>query len=393
MRGSLKIMRIAGIDIGIHYTWILAFFIIGWSLAQGYFPQQYKSWTTGAYWTAGFLSAILLFLSVLLHELAHSIVAQARGLPVSNITLFIFGGVSNLSEEPKDAGQEFIMAIVGPLTSLALAVIFWGVWYLTTGEAAIPILSNTIPANSTFTVAIVGYLAFINLALAAFNLLPGFPLDGGRVLRSIIWKTSGNLVQATNIASIVGRIFGWGFIGVGVFLFFWSGDFLGAIWIAIIGFFLTNAAETSRQEVTVREHLAGIKVAQVMELNTETVSPRMPVSELVRDTFLIRRRRAIPVSDGDRILGMVSISDVRTLPQTEWAITPVERIMTKEPLHAVKPDDDLNTAMKVIAQYDLNQVPVINQGRLDGILSRANVINFLQLRQELGLKNRQGTKK
>jgi Zn-dependent protease len=203
MRGSLKIARIAGIDIGIHYTWILAFFIIGWSLAQGYFPQQYKSWTSTAYWTAGFLSAVLLFLSVLLHELAHSLVAQARGLPVSSITLFIFGGVSNLSEEPGNAGQEFLMAIVGPLTSLALAGVFW--------------LMHFLPVNEdTFIAAIVGYLAFINLALAAFNLLPGFPLDGGRVLRSIIWKTTGNLVKATDIASLIGRVFGWGFIAFGV---------------------------------------------------------------------------------------------------------------------------------------------------------------------------------
>lgn len=380
MRGSLKIARIAGIDIGIHYTWILAFFIIGWSLAQGYFPQQYKSWTTTAYWTAGFLSAILLFISVLLHELAHSLVAQARGLPVSSITLFIFGGVSNLSEEPGNAGQEFIMAIVGPLTSLALAGIFW--------------LFRFMPINEeSFLTAIVGYLALINLALAAFNLLPGFPLDGGRVLRSIIWKTTGNLVKATDIASIIGRVFGWGFIAFGVFWFFSYQDFLGAIWIAIIGFFLTNAAETSRQEVTTRELLTGVQVGQVMELNTETISPRLSVAELVRDTFLLRRRRTVPVAEGDRIIGMVSISDVRALPQEEWPIVPVERIMTREPLHAVKPDDDLNTAMKVIAQYDLNQVPVLNQGKLVGILSRANVINFLQLKHELGMKGGRDTKR
>ncbi len=381
MRGSLKIARIGGIDIGIHYTWILAFIIIGWSLAQGYFPQQYKSWTTVAYWMAGFLSAILLFVSVLLHELAHSLVAQARGLPVSSITLFIFGGVSNLSEEPDNAGQEFIMAIVGPLTSLALAGIFW--------------LMQFLPVNKeTFLAAIVGYLAFINLALAAFNLLPGFPLDGGRVLRSIIWKTTGNLVKATDIASIIGRVFGWGFIVVGVYLaLFIQGGLLNGIWIAIIGFFLTNAAETSRQEVTTRELLTGVQVGQVMELNIETVSPRMTVAELVRDVFLVRRRRTVPVAEDDRIIGMVAISDVRALPQEEWPIVPVERIMTREPLHAVKPEDDLNTALKVIAQYDLNQVPVLNQGKLVGILSRANVINFMQLKHELGVKSGRGAKK
>jgi Zn-dependent protease len=380
MRGSLKIARIAGIDIGIHFTWILAFFIIGWSLAQGYFPQLYKSWTTAAYWTAGFLSAILLFISVLLHEMAHSLVAQARGLPVSSITLFIFGGVSNLSKEPEKPGHEFVMAIVGPLTSLALAGVFWLLSLLPLGK-------------ETYLTAIVDYLALINLYLAGFNLLPGFPLDGGRVLRSIIWKTTGNLVRATDIAAIIGRIFGWGFIALGVFLFFWTGDFLSAIWIAIIGFFLTNAAETSRQDVTIREHLSGVRVEQVMELNIETISPHMSVAELVRDMFLLKRRRAVPVAENDRVIGMVSISDVRTLPQDAWATTTVERIMTREPLHAVKPDDDLNTAMQAIAQYDLNQVPVLNQGKLVGILSRANVINFLQLKRELGMKGGSDSKR
>jgi len=380
MRGSLKIAKIAGIDIGIHFTWILAFFIIGWSLSQGYFPQLYKSWTTAAYWTAGFLSAILLFISVLLHEMAHSLVAQARGLPVSSITLFIFGGVSNLSKEPEKPGHEFVMAIVGPLTSLALAGIFWLLSLLPLGQ-------------ETYLTAIVEWLALINLSLAIFNLLPGFPLDGGRVLRSIIWKTTGNLVRATDIAAIIGRIFGWGFIAFGVFWYFRTWDFLGAIWIAIIGFFLTNAAETSRQDVTIREHLAGVKVEQVMEMNTETISPHMSVAELVRDMFLLKRRRAVPVAEGDRIIGMVSISDVRALPQDAWATTSVERIMTREPLHAVKPDDDLNTAMQAIAQYDLNQVPVLNQGKLVGILTRANVINFLQLKRELGMKGGSDSKR
>src|SRR4030042_4547114 len=210
MRGSLKIMRVAGIDIAIHYTWLFAVIIITWSLA-GYF-SQYPTWSVTVRWVAGFLSAVLLFFSVLLHELAHSLVAQSRGLPVTSITLFIFGGVSNLSEDPKSPGLEFWMAFVGPLTSVLLGLIFWGIWYLATGEPLLPLLSSSAPGKGTFVVAILGYLAFINLALAAFNLLPGFPLDGGRVLRSILWKTTGNLVKATDIASIIGRVFGWGFI-------------------------------------------------------------------------------------------------------------------------------------------------------------------------------------
>lgn len=391
MRGSLKIAKIAGIDIGVHYTWIFAVIIITWSLS-GYYSQLYPSWSTLVYWSAGFLSSVLLFFSVLLHELAHSLVAQSRGLPVTNITLFIFGGVSNLSEEPKSPGLEFWMAFFGPLTSILLGTVFWGIWYLATGEAVLPLLSRSTAGQGTFIIAIIGYLAFINLALAVFNLLPGFPLDGGRVLRSIIWKTSGSLSKATNIATTIGRLFGWGFIAFGVYLLF-RFDFLSAVWIGIIGIFLMSAAENARQEVMVRENLSNVKVTQVMEMNTETISPHLSVEELVRDMFLLKRRRAVPVAEGDRIIGMVSISDVRALPQDAWTTTSVERIMTREPLHAVKPDDDLNTAMQAIAQYDLNQVPVLNQGKLVGILSRANIINFLQLKRELGMKGGSDSKR
>jgi Zn-dependent protease/CBS domain-containing protein len=386
MRGSFKIMRVAGIDIGIHYTWLFAIIIITWSLA-GYYSQLYPSWGVSIRWLAGFVSSVFLFISVLLHELAHSLVAQSRGLPVTSITLFIFGGVSNLSEEPKSPGLEFWMAFVGPLTSILLGLIFWGIWYLATGDAVLPFLSSSAVGKGNFIVAILGYLAFINLALAAFNLLPGFPLDGGRVLRSILWKTSRSLSKATNIATIIGRLFGWAFIAFGVYLFF-SFDFLSAVWIGIIGIFLMSAAENARQEVMVRENLSDVKVSQAMELNTDTVQPRMTVAELVRDFFLSRRRRAVPVAQGDRIIGMVSISDVRKLPQAQWETSTVEQIMTREPLRTVSPGDNLNLALQIIAKNDLNQVPVLDNGKLVGILTRANVIGFLQLKQELGMKKR-----
>jgi Zn-dependent protease/CBS domain-containing protein len=380
MRGSLRIGRISGIEIGIHYTWLLAFFLITWLLARSYFPDTYAGWSILSYWGAGLLSALLLFISVLIHELAHSLVAQARGLPVSSITLFILGGVSNLTEEPQKPAIEFVMAIVGPLTSLVLAGVFWG-------------LEHLLGSPGTFLKAIIGYLALVNLGLAAFNILPGFPLDGGRVLRSILWSTTGDLVKATNIAAIIGRIFGWAFIALGIWLaFFVQGGFLNGIWLAIIGFFLNSAADNSRNEVTLREHLSGVPVGQVMENNTESVNPRMLVSDLVQTVFLQRRRRAIPVTEGEQVIGMVTIGDVSKLPQEKWPFTPVERVMTREPLRTVKPEDDLNAAMKFIAQYDLNQVPVVSEGKLVGLLTRADVINYLHLSQELRLKNRQKTK-
>jgi len=372
VKGSLRLGRIAGIEIGIHYTWLLAFILITWSLAQGFFPQAYPGWGPGTYWITGILAALLLFVSVLLHELAHSLVAQARGLPVRSITLFIFGGVSNLEEEAKKPAIEFTMTIVGPLTSLALAVIFWG-------------LSQLIDTPSSPAAAMLNYLWQINALLAAFNLLPGFPLDGGRVLRSILWGTTGNLVRATNIAATVGRFFGWALIAFGVFQLL-QGNFLGGLWIAFIGWFLSSAADASRRDVTLREHLSGVPVREVMDPGTETVSPETSVEEVVRGAFLQGHRRAVPVGRDDRLVGIVTLTDVKELPQPKWAQTSVEEIMTRQPLYRVTPDDDLNSAMRLIAQHDINQVLVLREGRLVGLLNRADIIRHLQLSQELGIK-------
>lgn len=373
MRSSIRLFRIAGIDIGIHYTWIFIFVLIAWSLAQGFFPQAYPGWSTTTYWVTGFVASLLLFVSVLLHELAHSLVARARGLPVRSITLFIFGGVSNLEEEPQQPRVEFVMSIVGPLTSLVLAGVCWGLFKLMAGQ-------------STPVAATLFYLALINALLAGFNLLPAFPLDGGRVLRSILWGTTGSLTKATNIAAISGRVFSWLFIGYGVYQLLWVGNLFGGLWIAFIGWFLGNAADTSRREVGLREQLTGVRVQDVMDPSPVAVSPATLVWDLVRDTFRQYRRRAVPVSQGNQAVGIITFTDVRELPQERWAQTPVEEIMTRTPLYSVAPEDDLSSAMKLIAQHDINQVLVLKQGQLVGLLSRADIIQYLQLSQELGVK-------
>ena len=321
---------------------------------------------------------------MLIHELAHSLVARARGLPVSNITLFILGGVSNLSEEPEKPGLEFVMAIAGPASSLILAGLFWGIWYLSRNQAA-------------FASAIFGYMALANALLAAFNLLPGFPLDGGRVFRSILWKTTGNLITATKIASFVGRFFAWAFMAIGLLLAFgfqiygFSG-FLNGLWFVFVGWFLNSAADNSRNEATLKEHLTGVLVGQVMEKDIESVRPETSIADVVQTYFILKRKRAIPVTEGDNLAGVITISDVKGIAQEKWSTTPVSQVMHREPIHAVKPEDDLNAAMKLIAQYDLNQIPVLNQGKLVGILTRADVINYLQLSQELNIKGKQKTK-
>ncbi|MDP3879056.1 MAG: site-2 protease family protein [Dehalococcoidales bacterium] len=374
MKSSFRLFRIAGIDIGLHYTWIFIFVLISWSLAQGFFPQAYPGWDTVTYWITGILAALLLFVSVLLHEMAHSLVARARGMSVNSITLFIFGGVSNLEEEPEKPRIEFAMAIVGPLTSLALAGIFWGLTQVA-GDQDGPLA------------AMLSYLSLINLILAIFNILPGFPLDGGRVLRSILWGATGNLIQATNIAATVGRFFGWGLIAFGV-LRLLAGDFLGGLWIAFIGWFISSAADNSYREITLREHLSGIKVKELMTPDQETIAPETRVEDVVWNIFRKNHGRSVPVCRDGKLLGIVTITDVKELPRDKWAETPVEQIMTRDPLYMVSPEDNLNTAMKLIAQHDINQVLINQQGRCAGLLSRSDIIRHLQLNQELGMQRK-----
>ena len=374
MKGAIRLGSIRGIEIGVHYNWLLIFFLVAWSLAMGYFPQSYPGWTQLVYWTTGVIASILLFVSVLLHELAHSFVAQARGLPVRSITLFIFGGVSNIVREAENPRTEFAMAVVGPLSSLVIAGVFYGLFLV-------------VPNKLDPLVALLSYLALINAFLAVFNLIPGFPLDGGRVLRSIIWGATGNLVKATNIAATVGRLFGWGLIGVGLFQIL-RGNFLGGLWIAFIGWFLSNAADSSRQETTVQEYLKDFKVKDVMTPNPQTISPGATVLEVVQGIFSQYHRRAVPVARDGKLVGIVTLTNIRGLPQEKWAITPVEAIMTKAPLQCVSPEDDLARAMALIAEQDVNQVLVCTDSGLVGIISRADIIRHLQYTQELRMRRK-----
>ncbi|MFW6125740.1 MAG: site-2 protease family protein [Chloroflexota bacterium] len=374
MRASVRIGRIAGIDIGIHYTWALAFILIAWSLAQGFFPAYYSGWSQAAYWITGIVAALLLFVSVLLHELSHSLVGKARGMNVRSITLFIFGGVSNLEDEPERPSAEFAMTIVGPGASFVLAGIFWG-------------LSMVVPDERGPVAAMLLYLALINGILGGFNLLPAFPLDGGRVLRSILWRSTGDLSKATNIAATIGRLFGWALIAFGVFELF-TGNLLGGLWIAFIGWFLSSGADASRRELTVREHLGGAKVSEVMDSSIEVVSPATSVEELVDGIFHRYRRRALPVSRDGRVVGIVTVSDIKELPREQWANTPVQQIMTRAPLHSVSPDDDLYGAMQKLTRNDINQVVVLRGDELAGMLTRADIVNFLQTREELGIRRK-----
>ncbi len=388
MRSSIRLFRIAGIDIGIHYTWIFIFALITWTLAAGIFPSQYPGQSASLYWGMGIITALLLFASVLLHELAHSLVAKARGMSVSSITLFILGGVSNLEEEPEKPGIEFAMAIVGPATSLVIGVICWAIAVALTGTLLSPLQLISGGTFETPVGAIIGYLAWINVLLAVFNLVPGFPLDGGRVLRSIIWGSTGSLTKATNIASRIGQFFGWVLIAFGVFQLLYFGNFIGGLWLVFIGWFLNSSADASRKEITLRERFSHIKVRDVTRIEPLTITPDITVAELVNQIFSQQHGRAIPVCTDGHLRGIVTVTDVKKVPQERWGITRVGDIMTTSPLYMVKPDDNLNTVMKLISQHDVNQVLVNRDGQCAGLLGRADIIHHIQFAQELGLTGR-----
>jgi Zn-dependent protease/CBS domain-containing protein len=382
MRGVFKFGKIAGIEIGVHYTWIFALVLFTWLFAQGTFPQLYPGWSVKTYWIVGTVLSIMLFISVLIHELCHSLVAINRGMKVSSIVFFIFGGVSNIEKEPESAGVEFLMAAAGPFSSAVLGGLLMGLAQLLNGNQSV----------SDPVVATIFYLGLVNIYLAIFNILPGFPLDGGRVLRSIIWGITKSLSKATSIAGNVGRVFGWAMILFGIALIFspriwiFQGGLISGIWLVFIGWFLASAADNAMREQTLQQQLAGVKVKDVMDHAPECVSPAVSVESVVHDSFILRGRRSLPVCSDKALVGIVTLADVKRLPQERWSNTPVQEIMTKSPLLSVEQEEDLNQALQLLASKGLNQVPVLSSNHLVGLLSRADVIRYLQTRQELGIK-------
>ncbi len=372
MPGSLRIGKIAGIDIYIHVSWIIILVLLTVSLATGWFPQLYPGWSTATYWVIGFISSLLLFVSVLLHELAHSLVARRRGLPVKNITLFIFGGVSNIEQEPKSPGIEFQMAVVGPLTSLLIGIVCF--------LLQLPLRGTNSPLEG-----VLFYLAVTNLLLGVFNLIPGFPLDGGRVLRSIVWKITGSMRQATRAASITGQVIAYLFILLGVWLFF-TGNILNGIWLGFIGWFLLSAAQSANSQVMLASVFRGVTVGEVMNPTPTTVPANISLQHLVDAYFLPGGLRYALVMQADHLVGLITLSDIRHIPREQWeqvlvsyAMIPVER------LHVVSPQQSLSEVLPLMAGHDVNQLPVVQNGALVGIVSRDAIVHYLEVRRGLGL--------
>ncbi len=372
MPGSFRIGSIAGIDIFINASWIVIVVFLTYSLATGWFPLTYPGFSGSTYFLLGLISALLLFVSVLLHELAHSLVARRRGLPVHNIILFIFGGISNIEQEPGTPGVEFQMAFVGPLTSLLIGLLS----YL----LILPIRETHSPVE-----AVLSYLAVTNVALGLFNLIPGFPLDGGRVLRSIIWKTTNNLQTATRITTIIGQFFAYLFILWGILQFF-GGNALGGLLIIFTGWFLLSAAQSARTQSTYESAFRGVTVEQVMNPNAMTVPANISLQRLVDEYFLPRGLRSTLVMQGDQLAGLITLSDIRHVAREQWTQTPVGIAMIPvERLHVVSPLQNLSEVLPLMNTQDVNQLPVVQDGRLLGVLSRDAIIRSLEVRRGLGL--------
>jgi Zn-dependent protease/CBS domain-containing protein len=373
MPGSFRIGKIAGIDIQVNVSWLVILVLLTFSLAVSWFPATVPRQSTLIYWILGFIAALLLFVSVLLHELAHSLVARARGVPVKSITLFIFGGVSDLQQEPQSPGVEFQIAIVGPLTSLVIGAVTF-------------VTGNLIGSNAPLVAAVLRYLGVTNLLLGVFNLIPGFPLDGGRVLRAIIWRVTGSLRQATRAATLVGQVIAYLFIVAGVFLFF-SGDFINGLWFGFIGWFLLQAAQAANSQVMLESIFKGVTVSQLMSPASLTVPDNISLLQLVDDYLLPHGVRAIPVvrSNEGQLVGLVTLTDVRHLPREQWPQTPVGHAMVPlERLHTVRPQQNLNDVLPLMTGRDVNQLLVVDDaGRLVGILSRDAILRYVEVRRSL----------
>ncbi len=371
MEASVKLGRIWGIPVELHVSWFLIFALVTWSLAVGYFPAEYPDLPGVACWALGVITSLLFFGSVLLHELMHSVVALRNRIPVHGITLFIFGGVAQISQEPADAGTEFRVAIAGPLTSLILAAAFAGLWWL---DGAIPYLA----APSV-------WLMRINLILALFNLIPGFPLDGGRVLRAVIWRLTGNFYRATQIAASTGQLTAFGFIGLGV-LTILTGDWLSGLWLAFIGWFLQNAAATSYAQTNMQRALRGITVAQVMTRDCPLVPAHTSLQQLVEDHVLTGGRRCFFVTEDDRLRGLLTLTDVTRVPKQRWAETEVGQVAVPwDRMVRVAPDRPLLSALQAMTDANINQVPVVAGDQLVGLISREQMLNYIRTRAELGM--------
>lgn len=367
MRSQIRLGRIFGIEIGLHYSWFLiALLIISSLYAQ--FHSKNPQWGDGVILAMAIVTGVLFFVSLLVHELSHSLFASSHGLPVKEITLFALGGVSQIEKEPTSAKHEFWMAFVGPLTSAVIGGICVG---------AADLLSSA-PLR-----AMVSWLGYINLALAVFNMVPGYPLDGGRILRAILWWKTGDAERATHLAARTGQFVGGLFIVLGI-LQFAGGAGFGGLWISFIGWFLLQAAGESSQRIGLEHALAGVTAGDLMSSDCPSLDGNLNIQHFVDEELLRTGKRCFVVTQNGIVAGLVTPHEVKSIERARWPYTTLDDVMIPlENLHTVPPETPLKNVLEIMGREDLNQVPVVSNGRLAGILSRAHVLDYLRTRADL----------
>lgn len=367
------LFRAFGIPIRIDLSWFLVALLITWSLAANVFPQTRAGLSTGLYWVLGALGTLGLFASILVHELAHALVARRYEVPIRGITLFIFGGVAEMEEEPPSPQAEFLVAIAGPLASVLIAVVCF----------AVASIAGAVGAGGPVTM-VLGFLATINLVLVVFNMIPAFPLDGGRVFRSALWHWRQDLRWATRVTSSIGSGFGFLLIGLGIWEFIARQDLIGGLWTFLIGMFLRNAATMSYRQLVMRRALEGEPVSRFMHTDVVTVSRAISVAELVERFIYRYHHKLYPVVDGDRLAGCVSTKNVKELPRPEWSRQSVGAIMEPcSPDNTIAPDTDAMAALALMSRSGASRLMVLEGDRLVGILALKDLLKFLALKVEL----------
>ena len=374
MRAQIKLGRIFGVEIGLHYSWLIIALLITLSLT-GHFRTHNPEWGVTLSWGLAIITALLFFAAIVAHELSHAVVAKSRGLPVRSITLFALGGVAQIEKEPEDAKTEFWMGIIGPITSLVIGIICLALAY------ALGWTPPEFPARPL--PAMLMWLGYINIMLGVFNMIPGFPLDGGRVLRAIVWWITGDAKRSTGIAARIGQVVAFGFIVLGILRFFGGAGF-GGLWIAFIGWFLLSASRESYAQVAIAEGLRGVRVADVMSRDYPTVDSHSNLQTFVEEHLVRTGRRCFVVMSNGHAEGIITPNEVSNVERNRWPYTTVDEVM--QPLDQVRrvaPDTPVTEALEVMAREDLNQLPIMADGELTGFISRAHVLQLIKTRAEL----------
>lgn len=386
--GGISLGKLFGIGLRIDWSLLIIFAIIVFELGAAVFPSWHPEWDPALTWTMALATAVLFFASILVHELSHALVARTQGIPVRRITLFLFGGLTQLEGEPKSPKAEFWMAVVGPVVSIVigLAATFVGAALAgaplqTAIDAGDPVALQTAFADAGPFATLLLWLGPINLLLGIFNLVPGFPLDGGRVLRSIIWAITDDLRKATRWASFVGQLFAWTLMAFGVLNFF-AGAWTSGLWLLLIGWFLNNAARVSYQQLLVRQALENVPVTQVMRSSFATLAPDLSVEAFMRDHALASEQQVFPVVVDGYLLGTVSVEQVRHVPRDEWPTRAVQQIMVPQAqLPTLPPDAGAERALLELARNDVDQLAIVEGRRLLGLVRREDLLRWLDIHE------------